>query len=268
MRQITSLNDHMAGFQLGKSELITWRSADGADLKGILLYPAYYIKGKTYPVVFWVYETFSSNLHRFYRHLYNLQVLANKGYVVCLPDVKFKTGEAAASYLRCVEPALDRLSELGVANGNFGVMGHSFGGYATNVLATKSKRFKAAVAIAGISDWVSFHGLPGDYMRLSNEKGQGRLGGDLRQFPERYLQNSPVFFTDRSATPLMIIHGTEDSGVPFSQAEEMYYGMRRAGKEAVLIAYPGEGHLYWGTKVRVIKDMWQRILSWFDQHLK
>ena len=266
--QITDLNEKAANFAFGQSELISWKSSAGDPLKGVLLYPANYEKGKKYPVIFWVYETFSSELHHFYVHLYNLQVLTNQGYAVFLPDVIFTTGDTSLSYIRSIEPAQDRLLELGIANGKFGVMGHSFGGYATNAIVTHSKRFQAAVAISGISDWVSFHGLPGDYMRLSNEKGQGRMGGDLRDYPERYVKNSPVFYLHQVETPLMILHGTKDFGVPFSQAEEMYYGLRSLKKTAVLIGYPGEDHLYWETKTRVLKDMWQRILDWFDKYLR
>ncbi len=266
--QITEMNKHVVNFAFGQSELISWKSSVGDPLKGVLLYPANYEKGKKYPVIFWVYETFSSELHHFYVHLYNLQVLANRGYAIFLPDVNFTTGDTSLSYIRSVEPAQDRLLELGIANGMFGVMGHSFGGYATNAIVAHSKRFKAAVAISGISDWVSFHGLPGDFMRLSNERGQGRMGGDLREFPDRFVKNSPVFFLHQVETPLLIIHGTKDNGVPFSQAEEMYYGLRHLKKTAVLIGYPGEDHLYWETKIRVIKDMWQRIIDWFDHYLK
>ncbi|MBP1768846.1 MAG: peptidase prolyl oligopeptidase active site domain protein, partial [Candidatus Aminicenantes bacterium] len=192
--QITELNKQAGDYAFGRSELISWKSSTGDPLKGVLLYPAGYEKGKTYPVVFWVYETFSSELHHFYVHLYNLQILTNQGYAVFLPDVNFVTGDTSLSYIRSVEPAQDRLIELGIANGSFGVMGHSYGGYATNAIVTHSKRFKAGVAISGISDWISFHGLPGDYMRVSNEQGQGRMGGDLREFPERYVKNSPVFY--------------------------------------------------------------------------
>ena len=266
--QITEINKQAENFAFGQSELISWKSSAGDPLKGVLLYPANYEKGKKYPVICWIYETFSSELHHFYVHLYNLQVLTNQGYAVFLPDVNFTTGDTSLSYIRSVEPAQDRLLELGIANGKFGVMGHSFGGYATNATITHSKRFQAAVAISGISDWVSFHGLPGDYMRLSNEKGQGRMGGDLRDYPERFMKNSPVFYLHQVETPLMILHGTKDFGVPFSQAEEMYYGLRHLKKTAVLIGYPGEDHLYWETKIKVIKDMWQRILAWFDKYLK
>ena len=265
--QITELNKQAGNLAFGQSELISWTSSAGDPLKGVLLYPANYEKGKKYPVIFWVYETFSSELHHFYVHLYNLQVLTNRGYAVFLPDVNFTTGETSLSYIRSVEPAQDRLLELGISNGKFGVMGHSFGGYATNAIVTHSKRFQAAVAISGISDWVSFHGLPGDYMRLSNERGQGRMGGDLRDYPDRFVINSPVFYLNQVETPLMIIHGTKDYGVPFSQAEEMYYGLRHLKKTAMLIGYPGEDHLYWETKIRVIKDMWQRIFDWFDKYL-
>ncbi len=266
--KITDLNPQAAKKIFGRTELVSYTSRRGENLQGVFLFPVEYEAGKSYPVIFWVYETFSHQLHYFYHHLYNLQILANNGYGVFLPDVIFETGEAADSYVQAVEPAMERLVELGFAGGKFGVMGHSFGGYAANVLMTKSKRFQAGIAIAGISDWIGFHGVPGDYMRLSNERGQGRLGGDLRTYPERYVKNSPVFFIHQVEAPHMLIHGTADQGVPFSQAEEMYYGLRHLKKEAVLIGYPGERHLYWGTKIRVIEDMWRRILDWFDSRLK
>jgi dipeptidyl aminopeptidase/acylaminoacyl peptidase len=267
-KQVTQLNKQASDFAFGKSELVSWKSTTGDPLKGVLLYPTNYEKGKKYPVIFWVYETFSSELHHFYIYPYNLQVLTNQGYAVFLPDVNFTIGDTTLSYIRSIEPSLDRLLELGVANGNFGVMGHSFGGYATNAIVTHTNRFKAAVAISGITDWVSLHGIPADYMRLSNEKGQGRMGGDLREFPERFIKNSPVFFLHQVETPLMIMNGTKDYTVPFSQAEEMYYGLRHLKKIAVLIGYPGEDHLHWETKIRVVKDMWMRIQAWFEKYLK
>jgi dipeptidyl aminopeptidase/acylaminoacyl peptidase len=245
----------------------------GDLLKGVLLYPANYEKGKRYPVVCEVYSTFSGQLHRFFLHLYNLQVLTNRGYAVFLPDLKFYEGDLPRSYIQCIEPALDRLVDIGIADGNFGIMGHSFGGYGTNVLATHSKRFKVAVALSGMSNLISYHGtLPSDYgrgyTRGTNELGGGRLGEDPKTIVDRYIKNSPVFFLHQVQTPLMLIHGTEDWTVPFSQAEEMYYGLRHLGKPAVLVGYPGEGHLWYGTKIEVFRDMWQRILSWFDKYLK
>jgi dipeptidyl aminopeptidase/acylaminoacyl peptidase len=265
--QLTDTNAQTREMSFGTARLMRWQGAEGEQLKGVLLLPAGYREGARYPVVVWVYETFSSSLHVFKLHLYNLQVLANSGYAVLMPDVQFSLGETARSYESCVLPALDKLVEAGIANGRFGLMGHSFGGFATNILVTRSDRFKAAVAIAGISDWVSFSGYPGDFMRRSHEQGQGRLGGPLWDDPRRYSENSPVFHLDKVATPLLIIHGMEDLGVPFQQAEAMYYGLRRLRKTATLVAYPGEDHLHWNTQRAVLRDMWNRILSWFELHL-
>jgi len=224
-------------------------------------------------VVCEVYSTFSGSLHRFFLHLYNLQILANRGYAVFLPDLKFYGGDLPLSYIQCVEPALDKLEEMGIADGNFGIMGHSFGGYGTNVIATHSKRFKAAVALSGMSNYISYHGtLPSDYgrgyTRGTNELGGGKLEDDPKTIMNRYINNSPVFFLHQVQTPLMLIHGTEDWTVPFSQAEEMYYGLRNLNKTAILIAYPEEGHLGNGTQEWVIKDFWKRALSWFEKYLK
>jgi len=273
-QKISYINRQASGFSFGKSELISWENLAGDTLKGVLLYPADYEPGKKYPVIFEVYSTFSGLLHRFFVHLYNLQILTNRGYAVFLPDLKFYDGDLPGSYLKCVEPAMDKLIEMGIADGSFGVMGHSFGGYGTNVIAAHSKRFKAAVALSGMSNYISYHGtLPSDYGR-GYTRGTNELGGaklddnNPEQIIDRYIKNSPVFFLHKVQTPLMLIHGTEDWTVPFSQAEEMYYGLRHLGKPAVLVGYPGEGHLWFGTKERVFTDMWERICAWFDKYVK
>jgi dipeptidyl aminopeptidase/acylaminoacyl peptidase len=272
LSQVSDLNKKAGRFAFGRSELVSWKSRSGDILKGVLLYPAGHKPGLKYPVIVEVYSSFSSLLHRFFLHLYNLQILTNQGYAVLLPDIRFGPEGLVASYLNCLEPALDRLEEIGVSNGRYGVMGHSFGGYGTNVLATHSGKFKAAVAIAGMSDYLSYHGgLPSDYGReytkATNEMGQGLLE-NFDAMITMYLANSPVCHLDRLQTPLLLLHGTEDWTVPFSQAEEMYYGLRFLGKEAMLIGYPGEDHLWTGTSKRHFIDMWQRIVAWFDGHVK
>jgi dipeptidyl aminopeptidase/acylaminoacyl peptidase len=268
MVRITELNADAAQKSFGRAELVEWTSLAGDPLQGILLKPANYREGEKYPVIFWVYETFSSRVHRFLAPPYHLQVLANKGYAVFMPDVKFTIGETARSYKESIVPAIDKLVDMGISDGNFGLMGHSFGGFATNIIITQTTRFKAAVSVAGISDWASYHGVPGWVWRLGHEIGQGRIGDDLRKVPEKYIKNSPVFLLDRVTTPLLVIHGTADGGVPFNQAEEMYYGLHHLNKTSVLVGYPGEYHLYYGTERWVIKDIWDRSLSWFGKYLK
>jgi dipeptidyl aminopeptidase/acylaminoacyl peptidase len=147
-------------------------------------------------------------------------------------------------------------------------MGWSYGGFATNMIITQTERFGAAVTICGISDWPSKNSMPGDFWRRGDQIGQGRLGGNLWEAHDSFVRNSPIFFLDKVKTPLMLLHGTVDRNVPFSQAEEMYYSLRDLNKTALLVAYPGETHLGGDAEQWVIEDVWSKILSWFDKYLK
>jgi dipeptidyl aminopeptidase/acylaminoacyl peptidase len=67
---------------------------------------------------------------------------------------------------------------------------------------------------------------------------------------------------DRVQTPLPIIHGDMDY-IPIPQGEEYFMGLYRQGKRAAFVRYWGEGHV--PESPANIRDMWQRILGWFEQ---
>lgn len=69
-------------------------------------------------------------------------------------------------------------------------------------------------------------------------------------------------------TPLLIIHGAEDSSVPSFLADEVFVGLRRLGKRVVYARYAGEGHWQatWGYANQV--DYLNRMIEWYDAHLK
>src|SRR5260370_902615 len=124
-------------------------------------------------------------------------------------------------------------------------MGYSYGGYSTLGLVVQTTRFKAAVVRAGLADLISAYGVM-DKSGLSwvtgwVETGQGRMVGTPWQFRDRYIENSPIFYLDRVQTPVLIVHGELDA-VPYQQAEEVFVGLRRLGKEVVYAKYGGEGH--------------------------
>jgi dipeptidyl aminopeptidase/acylaminoacyl peptidase len=100
------------------------------------------------------------------------------------------------------------------------------------------------------------------------EENQGRMGGTPWQFRDRYIENSPVFYLDRINTPLLITHGTADTTVVPSLADEVFVGLRRLGKEVVYARYNGENHseLTWGYANQV--DFSKRMIAWFDKYLK
>ena len=95
------------------------------------------------------------------------------------------------------------------------------------------------------------------------EEGQGRMGGPPWQFPERYLQNSPVFYLNKIETPLLINQGGMDLS-PF-QSDEIFVGLRRLGRKVVYVKYENEGHGIDHVPNRI--DYWNRVIQWFASHL-
>lgn len=68
------------------------------------------------------------------------------------------------------------------------------------------------------------------------------------------------------STPFLILHGTEDGAVDWSQGLEFYNAARRMGKEVIFLSYPGEGH-HLGNEANQ-KDFLVRMQQWFDHYLK
>jgi len=174
-----------------------------------------------------------------------------------------------------VLPAVERAIELGVADPELVFLfGHSFGGFGVYGLLALTRRFRAAVALAGTADLVSAYGTfdPRDryeddlalelFQLALLEVGQGRLGAAPWRDAERYLRNSPLLYADRIETPLLIIQGDLDY-VPIQQGEELFTALYRQGKRARFVRYWGEGHLL--NSPANIRDMWERIFAWLDQ---
>jgi dipeptidyl aminopeptidase/acylaminoacyl peptidase len=175
--------------------------------------------------------------------------------------------------LKTVMPGVDTVVSLGIADPDrLGVMGHSYCGYSTLALIVQTTRFRAAIDSAGISDLVSDYGYMDKTGAESSvgwaETGQGRMGGTPRQYRARYFENSPVFYLDQVKTPLLLVHGELDRAVPCQQAEEVFIGLRRLGKEVVYAKYTGEEHWPGTWSPANITDYWNRVIEWFDRHLQ
>jgi dipeptidyl aminopeptidase/acylaminoacyl peptidase len=100
------------------------------------------------------------------------------------------------------------------------------------------------------------------------EKSQDRLGATLWQQPQKYLQHSAILYADRIKTPLLIINGEQDHNVPARQGMEMYYALRRLNKEVAWVSYTNGGHGMPTSTVDEVRDYTQRILDWYETHLK
>lgn len=168
-----TLNEHLAQTATAERRLIDYQSADGKELKGLLLLPADYQPGMRYPLVAIVYPGYVVRdlvsgfwVNKNQAHQDNLHLLAGRGYAVLIPSMP--TGgvppEPYQELLPGVMPAVDHAVDLGIADADrVGLMGQSAGGYATVGLITQTTRFKAAVAVSGYANLASNYGtFPGD----------------------------------------------------------------------------------------------------------
>ncbi len=266
VRKLTDANPQLKQKALAKTRLISYFDADGKKQFAVAYLPPDYIEGRKYPTVVQVYE-------QFFDDTFNgtINVLTAHGYVVLQPSVDFETGFPGEAWVKGVTAAVNKAVEAGFADPDLlGLQGTSYGGYATNLLVTQTHRFKAAINISGKVDMVSFYT---DSPRLGTrnihapEKSQDRIGATLWQQPQKYLQNSAIFYADRITTPLLLMCGEQDHNVPPHQLMEMYYALRRLGKEVAWVSYTNGGHGMPTTTVEEVKDYHQRILDWYAGHL-
>ncbi len=264
-KPITALNSWLDGRPVPKSELVKYRDADGKELYGVLRYPTHYVAGQRVPVVFELYETFFDNGFNA-----RAMFLGDHGYAMFHPSVNLVVGRPGESWVKGVTAAANKLIDMGVADPDrLGVEGTSYGGYATVLLLTQTDRFKAAVNISGKVDMVSFYT---DSPRLgvrnthAPEKSQDRIGGTLWEYPERYLDHSAILQADRIKTPLLCLTGDQDPNVPDSQSREIFYALRRLGREVEWVHYVNGAHRPPNSVAEAV-DFESRILGWFDKYL-
>ncbi|HEY1188233.1 MAG TPA: prolyl oligopeptidase family serine peptidase, partial [Gemmata sp.] len=226
LKRVTDINPKVKGYNWGKAELINYTSTDGTPLQGVLVKPENFDPSKKYPMVVYIYERLSENLHTFRvpnvtrGQVINPTFYASNGYIVLMPDIAYQIGSPGQSAIKCVLPAIQAVCDKGYVNEKaIGINGQSWGGYQIAYMVTQTNRFKAAVAGAPVSNMVSAYGgirwgsgLP---RQFQYEKTQSRIGATLWETPMKYLENSPVFMADRVRTPLLMIHNDQDDAVPW-----------------------------------------------------
>ena len=113
-------------------------------------------------------------------------------------------------------------------------------------MITQTDRFAAAGAGAPVSNMTSAYGGirwgSGVTRQMQYEHGQSRIGDNLWDGFDLYVENSPLFFVRNVTTPVLIMHNDEDGAVPWYQGIEFFTALRRCGKQAWMLTYNGEDH--------------------------
>ena len=143
-----------------------------------------------------------------------------------------------------------------------GVTGGSYGGFMTNWVVTQTTRFRAAVAVASLSNLVSFYATS-LYQDLVHAEFDGFPWADDNF--QTLWKWSPLAHIAKVKTPTLLLHGERDNDVHITQAEEMFTALRLRGIPSTLVRYPREGHGMTEPLHRL--DALQRTLDWMDRYL-
>jgi dienelactone hydrolase len=254
-------------------KIVDYTSTRGDKLQAALYLPANYEAGKRYPAMVEIYEKESQAANNYPQPGYNgfsIAYYTSNGYAVLEPDIVYKVNDPGMSAVACVVPAVQAAVATGVVDEKrVGLHGHSWGGYQTAFLVTRTDIFHAAVAGAPLTDMISMYSLIYKNTGATNqaifESSQGRFVGGYWDNLEAYQRNSPVYFAKNVHTPLMILHNDKDGAVDQTQGIEYFNTLRRLGKPVILLEYKGENHGL--AKPQNMKDYTVRMKEWFDHYL-
>ena len=232
-RAITRINAAIVeGRDLPGVERLTYKSLDGWDVDGFLIKPVGWVEGRSYPMIL--------NIHGGPNGMYGVgwngdfQVLAASGYAVFYTNPRGSSGygeefqravrgewggKAYEDIMRGVDAVLAKHPWIDRAR--LGVTGQSYGGFMTDWIVGQTDRFKAAVTLSGISNFVSVEGTRDGFYGHAKD-----FGGDLFDSFDTYWKYSPLRNVGRVKTPVLILHGDADQRVPLLQGEEFFRGLR------------------------------------------
>ena len=275
-KQLSHINPQMGDYLWGTVELVSFKTKDGYDTKGLLYKPENFDPTKKYPVILYFYERHTDELYRYFapslsRSVINITFYCSRGYIVLTPDIYYVDGHPGRSAYNTVVAGAEMLCQYPwVDKDRIGIQGQSWGGYQVAYLVTQTNMFAAAGAGAPVSNMTSAYGgirwESGVVRQMQYERQQSRIGQTLWEARDLYIENSPLFFADKVNTPLLITHNDNDGAVPWYQGIEYFVALRRLGKVAYMLQYNGEEHNL--TQRRNMRDLTVRLQQFFDHYLQ
>ncbi len=271
LKKITHDNDQFA--PRVSVQNVGWNN-EQYRVQGWLLGPLQKDAGKQYPMIVNVHGgPGAAAAPRYVETATVIEELTQKGYFVFLPNPRGSFGQGQAftranmadfggGDWRDILAGIDAAQAVAPIDGQrLGLIGHSYGGFMTMWGVTHSDRFKAAVAGAGVANWISYYGQNG-----INQWMIPFFGASAYDDPAVYRKASPIESIKAAKTPTLIYVGERDVETPAAQSLEFWHGLRAMGVPSSLFIYDGEGHSF--RKPEHQRDLQRRIVGWFEQYLK
>ncbi len=271
--KISDFSKQLNNWNLGTSEVISWKSKDGTIIEGVLHKPSDYTPDKQYPLFVIIHggPTMTDRptpIPAFYPAVQWL----NKGALIFQPNYrgsggygeKFRSlnvGNLGIGDAWDVLSGIDYLDSLNIIDTTrMGCMGWSQGGYISAFLATSTNRFKAVSVGAGITNWKTHYSTTDLHpFTLQYLKSTPWVN------PEIYAKTSPMTYINNASTPTLIQHSKNDQRVSIVNAYELLQGLRDMDVDTKLIIYDFPGHAPSKPKERLAGAC--HNLEWFGKYI-
>jgi dipeptidyl aminopeptidase/acylaminoacyl peptidase len=274
-RQLTHVNQLLwKQLQLVSVERVPFKGADGWDVDGFLMKPLGWEAGKKYPMILTIHGGPAGQFGFDWYH--EFQVYAAHGWAVFFTNPRGSTGYGE-KFERGIELNWGGKDYVDIMNGvdavlakypwidkeRLGVTGGSYGGFMTNWIVSHTNRFKAAVTLRSISNFVSDDGTrDGAYGHADD------FAGDIFEKFELYWDRSPLKYVKHVKTPTLVLHSDNDYRVPMEQGEQWFRALRHFGVPSEIVFFPRENHnlTRTGEPKHLVESLnWQ--VYWFEKYL-
>jgi dienelactone hydrolase len=258
--------------EVGAISKVPYKAKDGLEMDGILTLPPGK-EAKNLPIIMLPHG--GPTAHDTESFDWWAQAFASRGYAVFQPNFRGSTnrdaaftkaghGEWGRKMQTDISDGLSHLAAQGVVDPKRAcIVGASYGGYAALAGVTLQQGlYRCSVSVAGVSDLnmmistdIAESGSNATLKRiLKTEIGSGR---ELKEV-------SPRRFAAKADAPIMLIHGKDDTVVPFRQSTVMADALKDAGKQHEFVTLAGEDH--WLSRGETRLKMLQTTVTFVEKH--
>jgi dipeptidyl aminopeptidase/acylaminoacyl peptidase len=270
-QRLTQLNPQLNNFAVGQQQVIQWKSLDGKIIEGVLVKPPGWLPGVKAPLLLQIHGGPYSRRANTLLDAASAQAWAARGWLVLAPNFRGSSaygyefgvasrGDIGGKDFDDILAGVDYVVAQGWADEQrMAVMGGSYGGFMTNHIIGRTKRFKAAVSMFGIFSLVT------DYSNSEYPSWElNYLGKTWWEAPQLYAERSPAKNVTNITTPVLLLHGEEDDNTFISNSQEMYQALQALGRTVRFVRFPREGHGFREPNHRL--EEFRLMAAWLEEH--
>jgi dipeptidyl aminopeptidase/acylaminoacyl peptidase len=272
--KLTDMTAQLVPFAVGSREVISWKSADGTTVEGILVKPKDFSQTRKYPLLV-VTHGGPTGIDRptlLDTRYYPVDVWVDRGALVLKVNYRGSAGygekfrqlnvkNLGVGDTWDVTSGIESLVAKGwVDSTRVGCMGWSQGGYISAFLTTSTTACAAVSVGAGISDWSTYY-YNTDITPFTIQY----LGANPVDDPAIYGKTSPISYVKQAKTPTLIQHGENDRRVPIANGYELRQALEDRHVPVEMVVYKGFGHGI--TKPKAMRAVMSHNLAWFNHYI-